>query len=79
MYGIIIIFCSLIDCCCYCFLQVNEEGFNGCFLPPQHSQLLVDCDDPTQAITFTYEFKRFSGVPGGKDFEPGQNYYIASK
>ncbi|XP_060585195.1 ephrin-4-like isoform X2 [Ruditapes philippinarum] len=57
---------------------VNEEGFNGCFLPPQHSQLLVDCDDPTQAITFTYEFKRFSGVPGGKDFEPGQNYYIAT-
>ena len=67
--------------CYFIFFQVNEEGFKGCFLPPQHIhyQKLVDCDNPSMDIKFTFEFKRFSGVPGGKDFLPGNNYYLASK
>lgn len=61
------------------FFKVSEQGYRDCFRPHNASTLMVDCVPPYSTTEFTQEIVDFTGVPGGKDFKPGQSYYIASE
>ncbi|KAL4225082.1 Ephrin [Mactra antiquata] len=62
----------------YTIYWVSARGFQECFKPANDSKLLVVCNRPNQDLTWIQEVRSFSGVPGGKEFDIGQNYYLAT-
>ena len=58
--------------------SVSEEEFRSCRVTNPRPKIVAVCNKPEEFEYITITFRKFSPIPGGLEFRPGQNYYLIS-
>lgn len=63
----------------YKIYWVTKEIFENCFIPANVSlEVFLVCDKPNEHRDYEFSIREFTGVYGQKDFNIGENYYLAT-
>jgi len=65
----------------YTLYQVTKEEFDSCLITKLNQKVtkwIFDCKEPFDFNAYTINFVRYSPLPNGLQFEPGQDYYLTS-
>merc|ERR1712037_1001809 len=58
--------------------SVTLEEYLSCSVQRSRTRIIAKCTEPARKRHYNFKFRSFSPMPGGIEFQPGQDYYFIS-